>query len=117
MPSLPAMVPRLGDLAVHDSQEVPGLLASLTTMTRHTNYLGLPALVVPCGFSDSGLPASLQIVGRPFREDACLTLGQAYQSVTRFHDARPPILARSDGEVSTSRVDLVSPAARRPTTS
>ncbi len=39
------------------------------------NLLGLPALVIPCGRSREGLPIGVQLVGRPFEDEALLDLG------------------------------------------
>lgn len=49
-----------------------------------------PALSVPAGFSDEGLPVGVQIVGR-YRDDLnVLKLGHAFEQATRFGDRRPP---------------------------
>ena len=48
------------------------------------NLTGLPALTVPCGFSE-GLPVGLQIVGRVFDETTVLCIGYAYQQATDWH--------------------------------
>lgn len=53
------------------------------------NLLGLPAAVVPCGFSSEGLPASLQIVGRPFEDATVLRIARAYERATDWHTRRP----------------------------
>ena len=53
------------------------------------NYLGVPALVVPCGFDSRGLPLSLQLVGRPFSEALLLAAGRAYQRATDWHRRVP----------------------------
>jgi aspartyl-tRNA(Asn)/glutamyl-tRNA(Gln) amidotransferase subunit A len=53
------------------------------------NLTGLPALVVPCGFSRDGLPVSLQIVGRPYEEPTVLRIARAYERVTDWHQRRP----------------------------
>ena len=50
---------------------------------------GLPAISVPCGFTDDGLPVGLQIVGRPHSEFSVLQLAFAFQEVTRFYERRP----------------------------
>jgi aspartyl-tRNA(Asn)/glutamyl-tRNA(Gln) amidotransferase subunit A len=50
---------------------------------------GVPALSVPVGFSEAGLPLSMQIVGRPFEETMVLQVGHAYQRRTDWHEARP----------------------------
>jgi aspartyl-tRNA(Asn)/glutamyl-tRNA(Gln) amidotransferase subunit A len=55
------------------------------------NLSGLPALSVPCGFTQAGLPVGLQIVGRPFDEATVLRVGQAYESATDWHTRKPPL--------------------------
>ncbi|HEY4912249.1 MAG TPA: amidase, partial [Methylomirabilota bacterium] len=46
------------------------------------NLTGLPTLALPCGFSASGLPLSLQLSGRPFEEATVLRVGHAYEKAT-----------------------------------
>ena len=60
----------------------------LTTVPSLAN---LPSLAVPCGFSDEGLPLSLQIAGRPFEETTVLRAGHAYEQATEWHTRRPPV--------------------------
>ena len=55
------------------------------------NLTGLPALALPCGFSSSGLPLSLQLAGRPFDEATVLRAGHAYEQATEWHRRRPPV--------------------------
>lgn len=55
------------------------------------NVTGLPALSVPCGFTSSGLPIGLQVIGRPFDEAGVLRVGQAYESATDWGARRPPL--------------------------
>ena len=68
-------------------------LGELTRMTRPFNYLGLPALVLPCGFGVSRngrpLPQGMQLVGRPFSETSLIQIGDAYQQVTDWHQRQP----------------------------
>jgi aspartyl-tRNA(Asn)/glutamyl-tRNA(Gln) amidotransferase subunit A len=59
--------------------------------TAPFNFTGLPALALPCGFSSSGLPLSLQIAGRAFEEATVLRAGQAYEQATDWHTRRPPV--------------------------
>ncbi|HKJ00522.1 MAG TPA: amidase [bacterium] len=47
--------------------------------TRAANYLGLCGLAVPAGLTPAGLPASLQIIGKPFAEAKVLRIGWAYE--------------------------------------
>ena len=55
------------------------------------NLTGQPTLALPCGFSDSGLPVSMQLAGRAFEETTVLQLGHAYQKATDWHTRRPPV--------------------------
>ncbi|MBV9355705.1 MAG: Asp-tRNA(Asn)/Glu-tRNA(Gln) amidotransferase GatCAB subunit A [Chloroflexi bacterium] len=55
------------------------------------NLTGLPALSIPCGFTEQGLPIGLQIAGRPFDEAMVLRIGQAYESATDWHRRSPPL--------------------------
>jgi len=55
------------------------------------NLTGLPTLALPCGFSSSGLPLSLQLAGRPFEEGTVLRVGHAYEKATAWHTRRPPV--------------------------
>jgi aspartyl-tRNA(Asn)/glutamyl-tRNA(Gln) amidotransferase subunit A len=52
---------------------------------------GLPAMTVPCGFTSSGLPIGLQIVGAPFAESTVLALAHAYEQATDWHRRGPPL--------------------------
>ncbi|MDE3084796.1 MAG: Asp-tRNA(Asn)/Glu-tRNA(Gln) amidotransferase subunit GatA [Verrucomicrobiota bacterium] len=47
--------------------------------TIGVNLAGLPGISVPCGFSKSGLPIGLQIIGQPFNETDLLAIAQAYE--------------------------------------
>jgi aspartyl-tRNA(Asn)/glutamyl-tRNA(Gln) amidotransferase subunit A len=87
------------DLLVFPGQAAPALRFEDFPMTglatpamRYTapwNLLGLPAVVVPCGFSRAGLPVSIQIVGRAFDDATVLRLARAYERVTDWHRRRP----------------------------
>jgi aspartyl-tRNA(Asn)/glutamyl-tRNA(Gln) amidotransferase subunit A len=55
------------------------------------NLCGLPALAVPCGLADDGLPASLTIMSGAFDEAKAISLGRFYQGITSWHEKRPPV--------------------------
>jgi aspartyl-tRNA(Asn)/glutamyl-tRNA(Gln) amidotransferase subunit A len=59
--------------------------------TNPFNVTGHPALSVPCGFTIERLPIGLQIIGRYHREVDTLRVGAAYESLTEWHDRRPPV--------------------------
>jgi len=53
------------------------------------NLAGIPALSVPCGFSN-GLPVGMQIIGPHLSEETLLRIGHQYQSQTDWHLQHPP---------------------------
>ena len=55
-----------------------------------SNLAGLPAVVVPCGFTTPGLPVALQFVGPAWSEPTLVALGEWFQSRTEWHSMRPP---------------------------
>jgi aspartyl-tRNA(Asn)/glutamyl-tRNA(Gln) amidotransferase subunit A len=82
MPTLPAP-------AIPISQGADPTAVSIRN-TSMVNVLGLPAISVPCGFTSSGLPIGLQMVGAPFAESTVLALAHAYEQATEWHRRRPP---------------------------
>lgn len=90
-PGVPFAIPSRAETNVAASSQMPTMVATISWCTRATNYLGLPALCVPCGFTDSngGMPTSFQLTGRPFAEAALMTAGHAYQSATDWHKQAP----------------------------
>jgi len=62
-------------------------------LTPAGNLAGLPGLSLPCGFSTSGLPAAVQLVGGPFDDATLIDLGRAFQQATDWHARRPPMPA------------------------
>jgi amidase len=87
------------DVAQHWPQEIAGRKMEtyhewmkavlLVTMS------GSPALAVPAGFSDEGLPIGIQLVGPNRQEFALLQLAYAYESTLGAEHRRPPPLLRS----------------------
>ena len=73
----------------------PGVIAQgAEPSIRNTSpfdVLGLPAISVPCGFTTSGLPIGLQIVGAPFAESTVLALAHAYERETEWHKRHPKV--------------------------
>ena len=68
-----------------DINRTPWLFTTVPSLAN------LPALSVPCGFSDDGLPLSLQIAGRPFEEATVFRAGHAYEQATEWHTQRSPV--------------------------
>jgi aspartyl-tRNA(Asn)/glutamyl-tRNA(Gln) amidotransferase subunit A len=57
------------------------------------NVFGIPAISIPCGFTESGIPIGFQIAGPRFGEENVLTLAHAYQQGTDWHRRRPVLEA------------------------
>jgi aspartyl-tRNA(Asn)/glutamyl-tRNA(Gln) amidotransferase subunit A len=55
-----------------------------------SNLVGVPAVSVPNGFGQNGLPTGVQFVGPAWGEALLLELASAYQSATDWHTKRPP---------------------------
>ena len=60
--------------------------------TGYWDAVGNPALALPMGFTDDGLPLSLQLGARPFEEAVALKAGDAYQTRTDWHLRLPSLL-------------------------
>ena len=71
-PTLVSVAPPsgLGDLALRDA---------LLRLTIPWNTVGAPALALPCGSAELGLPASLQVVGKPGADALVLAAGRALE--------------------------------------
>ena len=70
------------------SKETASRLAFL--FTRIFNLASCPAMSVPCGLDDRGLPVGLQIGARPGAEETIFKVAHAYEQATEWHTVRPP---------------------------
>lgn len=59
--------------------------------TISVNLAGLPAIALPCGFSKTGLPIGMQVIGRAFEEETILRVAHAYEQTTQWRLKKPPI--------------------------
>ncbi len=90
-PVAPVIAPSIVESDVGGAPGAEAVIQRLTRFTRPVNYLGLPSLAIPTGFTPSGLPVGMQLIGRSFDEATLLTIGAAFQRATDFH-ARAPKL-------------------------
>jgi len=84
LPTCPDPAPVLGELGPYFDNRRPMYM-------RPFNLTGQPALSLCNGFDDTGLPLSLQIVGRHFDEATVLHIGHAYERATPWRERRPPL--------------------------
>jgi aspartyl-tRNA(Asn)/glutamyl-tRNA(Gln) amidotransferase subunit A len=90
-PVIPEPAPPLAHATDGEADELARRQGRFARLTRPFNGFGLPALAVPCGFSQTGLPLAFQIVGRPFAEATVLRAGRAYEEAAGWHRRRPPL--------------------------
>lgn len=86
-PTMPMPAPAIAELKANSEALRPAELRLLRN-TRPFNVWGLPAISVPCGFTQSGMPIGLQIAGAHWREDLVLRLARAYERATAWHKRR-----------------------------
>jgi aspartyl-tRNA(Asn)/glutamyl-tRNA(Gln) amidotransferase subunit A len=89
-PAAPLAAPTIAESDVGNAPDAEAVIQRLTRFTRPVNYLGLPSLSIPSGFSSKGLPIGMQLIGRSFDEATLITIGAAFQRATDFHDKVPP---------------------------
>ena len=87
-PTAPIPAPAIAELKANPDQLRPRELVLLRN-TRPMNVWGLPAISVPCGFTQSGLPIGLQIIGSHWGEAKVLQLAHAYEQATTWHEDLP----------------------------
>ncbi len=85
LPTAPEVAFALGAKA-HD----PVAMYLSDVFTVSVNLAGLPAVSLPCGFSD-GLPVGLQLIARSLEDAQLLRVADAYQRRTAHHLQRPPL--------------------------
>jgi len=90
-PTEPVTAPEIMASKVMAGEQEVGVVGALTQYTRPYNINGFPAISVPCGFSDDGMPIGLQLAGRPFDELTVLRAAHAYEQANDWHTRRPPI--------------------------
>jgi Asp-tRNA(Asn)/Glu-tRNA(Gln) amidotransferase A subunit family amidase len=71
----------------------PRTLYALSSFTRFVNALGLPAVSVPAGVDEQGLPIGLQLVGPPSSDRALIALACEIQQACEWHRRLPPVRA------------------------
>ncbi|MGF1457769.1 MAG: Asp-tRNA(Asn)/Glu-tRNA(Gln) amidotransferase subunit GatA [Leptolyngbyaceae cyanobacterium] len=73
------------------TREDPLSMYLIDLMTIPVNLAGLPGMSIPCGFSDSGLPIGLQLIGNVLQEQTLFELGYAYEQATEWHHQSPQL--------------------------
>ena len=88
-PATPSTAPKIGQETAEIGGQTEDVRLAATRFLRGVNMLGLPALVVPCGWDAGGLPFGAQLIGRPFGEVALLRLGAALEDARSGRETPP----------------------------
>ncbi|HXH08689.1 MAG TPA: amidase [Alphaproteobacteria bacterium] len=91
VPATATAAPRLGEAHMRLANRETSTREALLRLMRPFNLTGLPAISVPCGFTQRGLPIGLQIAGKPFDEATVLRVAHAYERHTDWHRRQPPL--------------------------
>ena len=92
-PATPMTAPKIGETTVALGSVTEDVRIAGTRLARPFNVLGWPALAVPCGFSNAGMPIGLQVVGPPQQEDSLLQAGAALEDAFGIAGRKSPALS------------------------
>jgi aspartyl-tRNA(Asn)/glutamyl-tRNA(Gln) amidotransferase subunit A len=90
-PCTPTPAPKIGQTTIQIGEATDDARLTTTRFMRAINVLGIPSLAMPCGFSQSGLPLGLQILGTPRSEDTLLKIGAAMEDALGLVGRTPKI--------------------------
>lgn len=85
-PTTPTTAYKIGEVI-----EDPVTMYANDILTVPVNLAGTPAISVPCGFSEAGLPIGLQVIGKHFDESTVYRVAHAFEQATDHHTKRPDV--------------------------
>jgi Asp-tRNA(Asn)/Glu-tRNA(Gln) amidotransferase A subunit family amidase len=92
-PTAPSTAPLISSTRapLQSGAEAAGRFFTRRSYSTPASLAGLPALSVPCGFTESGLPIGLQLIGRRFEDATLLRAAYTYERATSWRERRPPV--------------------------
>jgi aspartyl-tRNA(Asn)/glutamyl-tRNA(Gln) amidotransferase subunit A len=91
VPTTPFAATEIGMEEVSTNGETEKIRAGLLRLNRPANFAGLPSISIPCGFTSSGLPVGLQIIGQSWQEKSILRIAHTFERSHDDHLRRPPL--------------------------
>jgi aspartyl-tRNA(Asn)/glutamyl-tRNA(Gln) amidotransferase subunit A len=88
-PASPIPAPLIGENEVTIAGGKHTVRALVTSVNRPLNVSGNPALSIPCGFTDKGLPVGLQLIGARWGEASLLAIAQSYEEAAGWSSRHP----------------------------
>lgn len=88
VPTLPGPIPSLEQMGAYGDD--PNVLLQILRFTAPFDFSGSPTITLPNGMDKSGMPLSMQLVGRHVSEELLVQAGSMYQTATDWHTRRPP---------------------------
>ena len=90
-PVWPFLLPTIAESDVGAKPAAASLVQRIGHNTRPFNFLGLPALTLPTGWDENGLPMAIQLVGKPFDEATLIQAATALEKHYAFWDKKPAL--------------------------
>ena len=90
-PTAPTVAKRIGETTILVGGVEEDFRLATTRLVRGVNVLGFPAISIPCGFGEAGMPIGLQLIARPFAERVLLEVAAALEDATDFHLQTPGV--------------------------
>ena len=90
-PGSPDVAPKIGHDTVQLDELQVDVMAAMVHFLGPFSLTGLPALTVPAGFNDQGLPVGIQLIGRALDEATVLQVGDAYERATQWGSRHPAL--------------------------
>jgi aspartyl-tRNA(Asn)/glutamyl-tRNA(Gln) amidotransferase subunit A len=90
VPSTPITAPEIGQMTVQIGSETEDTRLATTRLMRGINIVGIPALAIPCGFTQAGMPIGLQLIAGAYQEDRLFKIGAAIEDTTGLTHRSPP---------------------------
>lgn len=90
-PTLPVTAARVGQQTYQWRNREEPVFAACARFLCPFNLAGLPAITIPCGFSEDEMPIGLQLAGKPFDEVTVLRIANAFEKATKWHQRRPKL--------------------------